>query len=51
MLSSAGPAVLAALVLLHGGGFAMGYWVSKSIGMEERMARTNSIEVSEESRR
>lgn len=42
---SAGPAVLAAVVLLHVGGFALGYAATRAFGLSEKVARTNSIEV------
>lgn len=42
---SAGPVVLAAVVLLHVGGFLFGYAASRAVGLPERVARTNSIEV------
>eukprot|EP00891_Asterochloris_glomerata_P006302 jgi/Astpho2/6302/e_gw1.00089.16.1_t len=41
----AGPQLLGAVVALHTGGFALGYLVSKALGVPERSARTNSIEV------
>lgn len=42
---SAGPALMAALLLLHGGGFLLGYLLSRVLGQDERTCRTNSIEV------
>ncbi|BDA50328.1 probable sodium/metabolite cotransporter BASS1, chloroplas [Coccomyxa sp. Obi] len=41
----AGPRLILAVALLHAGGFALGYGVSKLLGVKERQARTNSIEV------
>ena len=32
--------------MLHGTGFALGYAVSKALGLSNKIARTNSIEVS-----
>jgi bile acid:Na+ symporter, BASS family len=40
-----GPRLLGAIVALHAGGFALGYVLSKALGLPERAARTNSIEV------
>lgn len=42
---SAGPQLLLAVALLHAGGFAFGYAFSKFLGLPEKVARTNSIEV------
>ena len=39
------PRVLLGVFLLHAGGFALGYALSKLVRMEEKAARTNSIEV------
>lgn len=44
-VASAGPQLLLAVALLHAGGFALGYAFSKVLGMPEKVARTNSIEV------
>ncbi|KAI7837575.1 hypothetical protein COHA_008588 [Chlorella ohadii] len=41
----AGPKLLAAIFLLHAGGFFLGYALSRAVGIPERAARTNSIEV------
>lgn len=41
----AGPRLLAAIAALHGGGFLLGYLFSRGLGLPERAARTNSIEV------
>ncbi|PRW60740.1 putative sodium metabolite cotransporter chloroplastic [Chlorella sorokiniana] len=41
----AGPKLLAAIFLLHAGGFFFGYALSRAVGIPERAARTNSIEV------
>ena len=42
--SAAGP-LLAAVLLLHGGGFALGYLFSKAMGHSRRVNRTVSVEV------
>lgn len=39
------PKVLLGVFLLHAGGFVLGYALSKLVRMEEKAARTNSIEV------
>ena len=44
-VAAAGPKLLLAVALLHSGGFALGYTLSKVLGMPEKVARTNSIEV------
>ncbi|MEW5306495.1 MAG: hypothetical protein WDW36_008954 [Sanguina aurantia] len=40
-----GGRVLAAVVALHSSGFALGYFVSRGLGLSEKICRTNSIEV------
>ena len=42
---AAGSPLLAALFVLHGGGFFLGYAISRALGVGERASRTNSIEV------
>ncbi|KAK9906403.1 hypothetical protein WJX75_001255 [Coccomyxa subellipsoidea] len=42
---AAGPRLILAVASLHTGGFALGYGLSKLLGVKERQARTNSIEV------
>lgn len=37
--------IAAAVLTLHGAGFALGYGVSKALGLSDRVARTNCIEV------
>jgi BASS family bile acid:Na+ symporter len=44
VIANAGQLTLA-LVLLHGLGFAIGYWVSRLLGYHDEVARTVSIEV------
>ncbi|KAI8106810.1 hypothetical protein M9434_001464 [Picochlorum sp. BPE23] len=44
-LLSAGWSLLCSVFALHGGGFLLGYLVSKAVGVKESAARTNSIEV------
>jgi predicted Na+-dependent transporter len=42
---AAGPQLLGAVAALHAGGFFAGYAISRALGIPERAARTNSIEV------
>lgn len=42
---SSGPRVIAVVAALHAAGFAIGYLASRSLGLSEKVARTNSIEV------
>ena len=44
-VAAAGSRLLLAVGILHAGGFALGYGLSKVLGMPEKVARTNSIEV------
>lgn len=44
-VASVGPQLLATVVALHTGGFALGYVFSKLLGMPEKASRTASIEV------
>lgn len=44
-IMSHGLLLLAAVVLLHGGGFALGYVMARSMGCDRTIARTISIEV------
>jgi BASS family bile acid:Na+ symporter len=44
-LKAAAPGLLGALLLLHTGGFFLGYVLSRGAGLRERVCRTNSIEV------
>ena len=44
-VAAAGPRLLLAVATLHSGGFALGYFISKTLGLPEKVARTNSIEV------
>ncbi|CAK0787032.1 hypothetical protein CVIRNUC_010248 [Coccomyxa viridis] len=44
-IRAAGPQLVLAVVCLHLGGFTLGYTVSRLAGLQERQARTNSIEV------
>ncbi|KAK9842367.1 hypothetical protein WJX84_007287 [Apatococcus fuscideae] len=43
-VKTAGLQLLAAICALHLGGFGLGYFVSRGLGIPERQARTNSIE-------
>ena len=42
---TSGPQLLAAVLLLHGGGFLLGYGLARAFGYEEAIRRTVSIEV------
>lgn len=44
-VSTAGPRLLGGVAALHSGGFLLGYWMSRFLGLAERQCRTNSIEV------
>ena len=44
-LREVAPALFGALLLLHAGGFFLGYAISRAAGFRERVCRTNSIEV------
>jgi BASS family bile acid:Na+ symporter len=44
-VQQAGPLLLAAVVLLHAGGFGFGYLFSRALKLDEKTSRTNSIEV------
>jgi BASS family bile acid:Na+ symporter len=46
VISKSGFQIVSALLCLHGSGFALGYFISKNMGLPERICRTNSIEVS-----
>ena len=45
--STAGFQIISAVFCLHASGFAMGYGISKAMGLSEQICRTNSIEVRE----
>jgi BASS family bile acid:Na+ symporter len=42
---SAGLKLVSAVLVLHSAGFLIGYWVSRALGLSEKICRTNSIEV------
>ena len=45
LVAKAGLPILTAVTALHSSGFFLGYTVSKGLGLSNRIARTNSIEV------
>lgn len=45
IILAAGPSILSAVFVLHASGFFLGYAISRGLGLSERIARTNSIEV------
>jgi quinol monooxygenase YgiN len=44
VILASGPRIFGAVALLHAGGFALGYGVPRAAGVDERSARTISIE-------
>jgi BASS family bile acid:Na+ symporter len=42
---AAGLKLVSAVAVLHSAGFLIGYWVSRALGLSEKICRTNSIEV------
>ena len=45
------PQVIPAVFVLHSTGFFLGYWLSKLMGTTDKIARTNSIEVGQQTQR
>jgi BASS family bile acid:Na+ symporter len=45
VVSRSGLSILTAVLTLHSCGFGLGYGISKALGLSDRIARTNSIEV------
>ncbi|GFR44023.1 hypothetical protein Agub_g5179 [Astrephomene gubernaculifera] len=45
VVASSGAAIVAAVFALHSTGFFLGYALSKAMGLSDKIARTNSIEV------
>lgn len=45
VVSRSGFTIITAVLTLHSAGFALGYGISKALGLSDRIARTNSIEV------
>jgi hypothetical protein len=45
VVSASGFTIITAVLTLHSCGFAIGYFLSKALGLSDRIARTNSIEV------
>jgi BASS family bile acid:Na+ symporter len=46
VVSQSGFTIVTAVLTLHSCGFAIGYGLSKALGLSDKVARTNSIEVS-----
>lgn len=45
VVAQSGFQIISAVFCLHGSGFALGYAISKAMGLSEKVCRTNSIEV------
>ena len=45
VVAASGFQIVSAVFLLHSTGFALGYGLSKALGLSNKIARTNSIEV------
>jgi BASS family bile acid:Na+ symporter len=45
VVSASGFTIVTAVLTLHSCGFAIGYFLSKALGLSDKIARTNSIEV------
>lgn len=45
VVSQSGFTIISAVLTLHSCGFALGYFISKSFGLSDKICRTNSIEV------
>jgi BASS family bile acid:Na+ symporter len=48
VVSQSGFTIITAVLTLHSCGFAIGFFLSKALGLSDKIARTNSIEVSAE---
>lgn len=46
VVSQSGFTIVTAVLTLHSCGFALGFFISKALGLSDKIARTNSIEVS-----
>lgn len=44
VIKASGASLLSAVFTLHACGFALGYGISKALGLSEKICRTNSIE-------
>jgi BASS family bile acid:Na+ symporter len=47
VVSQSGFTIITAVLTLHSCGFGLGYFISKALGLSDKVARTNSIEVSD----
>jgi BASS family bile acid:Na+ symporter len=45
VVSRSGWQIISAVFTLHSSGFALGYFISKAMGLSDKICRTNSIEV------
>lgn len=45
VVSQSGFTIITAVLALHSCGFALGFFISKALGLSDKIARTNSIEV------
>jgi hypothetical protein len=50
IVASSGMQIVGAVFVLHSCGFGLGYGLSKALGLSDKIARTNSIEVGMQSR-
>lgn len=48
VVSKSGFTIVTAVLALHSCGFALGFFISKALGLSDKIARTNSIEVRED---
>lgn len=46
VVSRSGFTIITAVLTLHSCGFGLGYFISKGLGLSDRICRTNAIEVS-----
>jgi BASS family bile acid:Na+ symporter len=46
VVSASGLAIITAVLTLHSCGFGLGYFISKGLGLSDKVCRTNAIEVS-----
>lgn len=45
VVAASGLAIITAVLTLHSCGFGLGYFISKGLGLSDRVCRTNAIEV------
>ena len=50
VIARSGASLLSAVFVLHAAGFGLGYFISRALGLSERICRTNSIEVGMQAR-